>query len=132
MRMRPGLSGVARLVDAVARRQIAAQARLAHADVDDVRVRLGDRHGADRSALDEGVRNVAPRHAGIVGLPHTAAGGAHVVHQRLAGDAGHGGDAAAAVRPDAAPTQRIGEPGARLSDDRMHERRDGDRKGGKA
>jgi hypothetical protein len=50
--VRPRLAGVGRLVDAVARHDVAADARLAHADVDEVRVRLRDGDRADRRALD--------------------------------------------------------------------------------
>ena len=45
--VRPRLAGVGRLVDAVALDDVAAQLGLAHADVDDVRIRLGDGDGAD-------------------------------------------------------------------------------------
>ena len=115
--VRPGLAGVGRLVDPVARRQVAAQARLAHADVDDVRIRLRDGDRADRSGPEEAVRDVAPGHAGVVGLPDAAAGRAHVVDERLAGDAGDRRHAAAAIRADAAPAQRRAEVGSLLAAD---------------
>ena len=58
--VRPGLAGVGRLVDAVARHDVAADARLAHADVDDVGVRFGDGDGADRRARDLAVGDRRP------------------------------------------------------------------------
>ena len=48
--VRPGLAGVGRLVDAVAGHDVAADARFAHADVDDVGIRFGDGDRADRRA----------------------------------------------------------------------------------
>ena len=45
--VRPGLSRVGRLVDAVPGREVAADARFAGADIDHARVGVGDRYGAD-------------------------------------------------------------------------------------
>src|SRR5207245_8105107 len=45
---RPGLAGLGGLINAVAVGEVATDARLAGADVDDVRVRVGDVDGADR------------------------------------------------------------------------------------
>ena len=103
----PRAAGIDRLVDAVAVREVAAEAGLAHADVDHARVRRRDRDGADRAGLHVAVGDRAPGDAAIVGLPDAAAGGAHVVDVRLTGNAGHRGDAAAAVRTDAAPAERL-------------------------
>ena len=58
--VRPRLAGVGGFVDAVARHDVAADARLAHADVDDVGVRVGHGDGADRRALDLAVGDRRP------------------------------------------------------------------------
>src|SRR5439155_1638481 len=50
--MGPRLAGVGRLVDAVARHDVTADARLARADEDDVGLRFRDGDGADRRAPD--------------------------------------------------------------------------------
>ena len=72
--VRPGLAGVGRLVDAVARHDVAADARLAHADVDDVGVRFGDGDRADRRARDLAVGDRRPVRAAVGRLPEAAAG----------------------------------------------------------
>ena len=72
--VRPRLAGVGGLVDAVARHDVAADARLAHADEDDVGVRLGDRDRADRRAVDLAVGDRRPRAAAVGRLPQAAAG----------------------------------------------------------
>ena len=46
-------AAVDRFVDAVALDDVAAQLGLAHADIHDVRVRLGDGDGADRRRREE-------------------------------------------------------------------------------
>jgi hypothetical protein len=122
--VRPRFAGVGRFVDAVARGQVAAQAGLAHADVHHVRIRRGDRDRADRAAADESVRHVVPRQPGIVGFPHAAAGGAHVVHERQRRDPGHRRDPAAPERTDVAPSQRGVEIRRLLGRERL---KDGDR-----
>src|SRR5262245_31551682 len=113
----PGFSGVDRLIDAIAGRQIAAQARLAHADVHDVRIRLRDGDRTDRAGPEKTVRHIRPDRARIVSLPDAAAGRAHVVDQRLAGDAGNRRHAASAIRTDTAPTQGRAEIGPVLAID---------------
>ena len=49
--MRPGLTPVGRLVDAIAVRDIAADGRLAHADIDDIGIGIGHRHSTHRRGL---------------------------------------------------------------------------------
>ena len=102
---RPRRAGVGRLPHAVAAADVAAPRLLAAADVHDARVARRDGDGADRTA-ERAVADVAPRRAAIGRLPDAAAARPHVVRAALAGDAGHGGDAAAAERPDEAPLQR--------------------------
>ena len=46
--VRPGLPGIDGFVNPIALHDVAAQARFAHADVNDVRVRFGHRDGAHR------------------------------------------------------------------------------------
>ena len=110
--LRPRLAGIGRLVDAVARRDVAADLGLARADVDDVGVRGGDGDGTDRRTGDLIVGDRLPGHAAVGGLPETAAGGAEVVLERAPGAARDGDRSAAALRPDAAPPQRAERPGA--------------------
>ena len=103
--VRPGLAGVGRLVDAVALEHVAAQLGLAHPDVDDVRVRLGDGDRADRGGLEEAIGDGTPRQAAVGRLPQPAAGGAEVVLERPAGAAGHRLRAAAARGSERSPAQ---------------------------
>ena len=103
--VRPRLAGVGRLVDAVARLDVAADARLAHADEDDVRDRLRDGDRADRRARDLAVGDRRPVLAAVGRLPQTAAGRAEVADLRLALHAGDRDRSAAAIGPDAAPPQ---------------------------
>ncbi len=56
----PGLAGVGAAVDAVAVADVATDRGLAHPDVDDVRVRLGDGDPTDRGALEVAVGDVLP------------------------------------------------------------------------
>ena len=101
--VRPRLAGVDRLVDAVALHDVAADARLAHADVDDVGVGLGDGDRADRGAVNLAVGHRRPRLALVGGLPQPAAGRAEVALVRPALHARDGNRPAAAIRADAAP-----------------------------
>ena len=78
------------------------------AGVDDVGVPLAHRDRADGPA-EEPVRDVAPALAPIRGLPHTAAGGAHVVRVRITVEAADRGRAAAAVRTDLAEREALQE-----------------------
>ncbi|MEI2616302.1 MAG: hypothetical protein V9F06_01525 [Thermomicrobiales bacterium] len=63
----PGLAAVGGLVDAVAVGDVAADGRLAHADVDDVGVGLGNGDRAHRGALEEAVGDVPPVLTAVVG-----------------------------------------------------------------
>ena len=92
-------------------------ARLTHADVHDVRIRLRDGDRADRSGSEKAVRDIRPDRASIVGLPDASAGRAHVVDKRLARDAGNRRHTASAIRADAAPAQRRAEVGPLLAAD---------------
>ena len=91
-------------------RDVAADRHLAAAGVDDVRVRLGDGDGADRAA-EEAVGDVLPGAAAVGRLPDAAAGAAEVVGVAVAGQAGDGGHAAAAVGADLAPLHPLEQGG---------------------
>ena len=99
----PRLARVGRFVDAVAGLDVAANARLARADEDDVRIRF--RHGdrADRRTRDLAVGHRRPRLAAVRGLPQAAASGAEIAFLRPLQGTGHRQRAAAAVGADAAP-----------------------------
>ncbi len=74
----PGLAGVDRLVDAVARPHVAADVRLPRADVDDVGIGRGDGDRADRGdrlVVEDG----APVDAAVDRLPDAPRGGSGVV-----------------------------------------------------
>ena len=83
-------------------RGIAADVRLAHADIDDVGVGFGNSDGAHRSGLELAVGDRHPVHAAIDGFPDSAAGGAEVVDIGLRGDARDSHHAAAAEWADVA------------------------------
>src|SRR5687768_5483484 len=94
---RPGHARVHRFPHAASRRRVAANVGGTGADVDDVRVRIGDVDRAD-GAPEEAVADVAPRHARVFGLPHAAAGGSDEEGVRLSSEARNGGAAATAER----------------------------------
>ena len=78
---------------------IAADAGLAGANINDIGIRLCHRKCPDRRerlAVSDG----RPRDAGVVGLPDSASDRAEVIEGRIAGDAGHAADPAASKRTD--------------------------------
>src|SRR5204863_9517387 len=81
----PALSGVGRLPQAVAVRDVAADGLFTATDVDDRRVARRYAYRADRAA-EKPVGHVSPRLAGIGGLPDAAATRAEVVRVALARD----------------------------------------------
>ena len=107
--VRPGLAGVGGFVDAVAAHDVAADAGFAHADVDDVGIRLGDGDRADRGAGDQAVGDRRPLRAAIGRLPQAAADRAEVGFLRPSLDAGDRDRSAAAIRADAAPLEGAGQ-----------------------
>jgi hypothetical protein len=98
----PAIAGVGRSVDADSRRHIAPRAGRAGAGVDHIGVGGRHRQGADRAHLELFVGDVRPAQPGVGGLPHAAAGGAHVERVEVARHPGHGGHPAAAVGADIA------------------------------
>src|SRR4029078_3181714 len=109
--VRPRLAGVRRLVDAIPGLDVAADAPLAHADEDDVRIGL--RHGdrADRRAVDLAVGDVGPRLAAVGGLPKAAASLARVHHTRLALHAADRDRPARVIGTDASPAKPLRDDG---------------------
>src|SRR5690606_34189462 len=77
--VRQCLAAVRRAIEAVARLDVAAQLRLARADVDDVRIRRAHCDRADRCRIDLVVGDGLPGRAAVHRLPEAAAGGAEVV-----------------------------------------------------
>ena len=105
--VRPRLARVARLPDALADRDVGAEAVRAGARVDDVRVGVGDidvAHGADG---DLPVGDVRPVGAGVGGLPDAATGGAEVEGVGFLIHARHRSDATAACGADHAPAELV-------------------------
>src|SRR5581483_110106 len=113
--VRPGRARVGRAVHPVAVRHVAADAALAHPDVDHVRVALGDRDRADRRALEEPVRDVLPVVAAVAGLPHATAGRAEIEGVAGARVAGHGSHAPAAERAGLPPFELVEDAGGRAA-----------------
>ncbi len=98
----PRLAGVGALPHAVAVGHVAADRRLAAADVHDVGIALAHRDRADRAA-EESVAHRLGGVAAVRGFPDAAAGGAHVVLVGPRHRAGHSRHAAGAVGADVAP-----------------------------
>ena len=102
--MAPRLPGVARLVDAVADREVRPLQPLAASDVDRVGVRGRQRDRADR-ACRLVVEDGPPCASVVVGLPDAAVVHTDIEDVRLAGDACRADRPPSAVRTDHAPLQ---------------------------
>src|SRR5207244_11773661 len=107
--VRPRLAGIGRAGHTVAVRYVAADAALAHAHVDHVRVGLRDRDRTDGRALEESVGRVLPVLAAIHRLPHAAAGRAEIEGVAIPRIARNGTDPTAAIRARATPFEPIEE-----------------------
>jgi hypothetical protein len=103
----PRVSGVCRLVDAIALVDAATGDQVAHADVDDVRIRRRDLNAADGRRLFHVIEDRVPRRARAGRLPHAAEWESDIEHSGLSDDAGDGGDATAAERTDVPPHESI-------------------------
>ncbi len=101
------LAGIAALEDAASDDDVRADGGRAGADPDAVGIRRRDVDRADRSGGDLAVPDRVPVDAGVIRLPHAAAGGADVEGVRLLAHAGQPGDTAAASGPDVAPPQPL-------------------------
>ena len=103
--MGPVLPGISGAIHTVAGHDVAADRRLAHADVHEVGVRLTHRDRAHRCRPDLTVRDGEPGVAAVHRLPKAAAGGTEVRFVASADHAGRRDRAAAAVGPDVAPPE---------------------------
>src|SRR4051794_13724334 len=65
-------------------RHHAAHGVFTHADVNDIRITLGDSDRAHGTGLEITIGDVAPTDTHVLGLPETAAGRSHVVSLRIA------------------------------------------------
>ena len=81
--VRPGLAAIGRAVDTIAVRHVAADAALAHARVQHVRIGRGQGERAYRGTLKEAVGDVLPVHAAVGGFPHATAGRTEVEDARI-------------------------------------------------
>src|SRR5215211_6359707 len=99
--VRPGLAAIGGLVDTVAVRDVAANRRLAHPDVDHIRVALGDGNRAHGGRLEEAVGDVIPGGAAVGRLPDATGAGPEVEGHLVDRVARDGDDAPAPVWPAA-------------------------------
>src|SRR5207302_2653581 len=107
--MRPGLPRVGRAIHAVTVRDVAADAALAHPDVDHVRVRLRDADAADGRAFEKAIGRVLPVLPAVLRLPDAPAGRAEVEGVAVVRITDDGRDAAAAVGSGVTPFEMIEE-----------------------
>src|SRR5882724_8644725 len=102
----PGLAGVAGTIDAIAERDVAADAGFTAADVNHIGIGFGDGDGADGRGgllLEEGIPGVAR----VGGFPNASGDGAKIESVGLAGHAGYGNGASAAEGADEAPLYAV-------------------------
>ena len=99
----PGLPAVGGPIHPIAVGHVAADARLAHAGVNDVGVGRGHGDGAHRGGIEVAVGNILPVGAAVVGLPHPAGAGAEIEDHGIYRVAGHCHHPSATGRADAAP-----------------------------
>src|SRR5262245_19322500 len=76
-----------------------------HADINDIRITLGDGDRAHGAGLEVTIGDVAPANAHVVGLPETAAGRSHVIGLRIANHAGAGHRSSTTKRSNRSPLQ---------------------------
>src|SRR5438132_4662334 len=107
--MRPGLAGVGRPVDDITVRDVAADAALAHSNIDDVRIGQGDGDAANGRAFEEAIARVLPVLAAVHRLPHAAAGRAEVERVAILGIRCDRTHAPAAIRTCTAPFELVEE-----------------------
>jgi hypothetical protein len=109
----PGLAGVAGNVEAVADLDVAADIRLAGADIDHIRIGGGDGDGADGGdglVVEDGL----PVGAAVGRLPDTARRGGGVIGAGIAGYAAGAADAAARGGTERAKVDALEDRGAVL------------------
>ena len=108
-RERPGLAGVGGLVDAAAGGHVAAHIVGTGAEINDVRIGIGDRHRTGRPERHLAVGDRVPRLAAVGGLEQAPAGDTHIEGARLGRDARDRRDAAAAGGADEAVFEAVEE-----------------------
>ena len=101
----PRLARVGRFVHAVALHDVAAQLRLAHAQIDKVGIRFRHCDRADRGALNLPIGHRTPRGAAIGGLPQSSADGAEIIFVGTRRAACRCDRTSSALRTDTAPLQ---------------------------
>src|SRR6202162_3737585 len=97
----PGEPAVRRLPDPVSVRDVSADRRLPHPDVDDVRVRLRDRDRPDRPRLEVLVRNVLPVRPAVRRLPDSSPRSPEIEGQRVMPPPRDGNRPSSPIRTDA-------------------------------
>src|SRR5437016_1782960 len=98
----PGLAAVVRTIDAIAERDVAANAGFAGTDINYIGIGIRDGDAADRGGgllVEEGI----PGNAAVRGFPNAASNGTKIVSVRLAHDSSYGKGPATAEWPDEAP-----------------------------
>src|SRR6185369_330676 len=104
----PRLSGVGRFVDAVAMmRHHTADSVFTHADVNDIRITLGNGDRAHRARLEKAIGDIAPAQTHILGLPETATGRSHVISLRITDHPGTAYRSSTTKRSNRSPLQRF-------------------------
>src|SRR5580700_6250939 len=102
----PNLSSISRFVNAIPKRDVAADASFARTGVDYVGIGVGHGDSADRGGgllIEQRI----PRDAAIRRFPDTAADRAEIIGVRLAGNTGDGDNAAAAEWADESPLHAV-------------------------
>ena len=102
----PSFARIGRFVDTIAVRNVRAQARFTHSNVNYVRVGFGNRDRTNGTGGEVMIRDVRPSDPGIGCFPYTAAGCPHVIHHTIIDEPGYGRYPPAAIRTDRAPLQR--------------------------
>ena len=98
----PGLAAIERLVNAVAVRDVAANAGFARSDVEDVRDSSSHTAMLPIADVPSLIENRGPSHRAVGGLPHSAAGRAEIIGRGIARNSGRGQRASAAKGTDQA------------------------------
>src|SRR5262245_23343826 len=102
----PGFACVQGFIDAVAMREIAANAGFAHANVNHIRIGFADGNRADGAGAEAlSVADRFPIHAAVRGFINAAAYATEIIHIRLGNAASHRNRTPATKGADVAPAQ---------------------------
>src|ERR1700745_2085421 len=104
--MRPSFAAAVGFVNAITDGKIGARKALAACDINDIRVRRGDRDCTDR-LRELRIEDRQPSAAVVGGFPNAAIDGADIENVRLAWDAGQSARAPTTKWPDHAPAQPL-------------------------